>query len=40
MDTHKLHMQLELVDCKNLQLLNQKFHWVAEYPFLRSERRR
>ena len=36
MDTHKVHTRLELVDRKNL---NQKFHWIAEYPFLHSERR-
>ena len=33
MDSHRIHMQLQLVDPGVFPLANQKFHWIAEYPF-------
>jgi hypothetical protein len=35
MDSHKLHMQLQLVDLSKFLLINRRFHWVQEYPFNR-----
>ena len=35
MDTHKIHMRLELVDRSKFMLVNRGFHWVQEYPFNR-----
>ncbi len=35
MDSHKIHMQLQLVDRKTFLLVNRGFHWVQEYPFNR-----
>jgi hypothetical protein len=35
MDSHKVHMQLQLVDRKTFLLVNRGFHWVQEYPFNR-----
>jgi hypothetical protein len=35
MDSHKLHMQLQLVDLSRFMLLNRGFHWIQEYPFNR-----
>jgi hypothetical protein len=35
MDSHKLHMQLQLVDHSKFLLINRGFHWIQEYPFNR-----
>jgi uncharacterized membrane protein YphA (DoxX/SURF4 family) len=35
MDSHKVHMQLQMVDRKNFLLVNRGFHWIQEYPFNR-----
>jgi len=35
MDSHKIHMQLRLVDRNKFLLVNRGFHWIAEYPFNR-----
>ncbi len=35
MDSHKVHMQLQLVDRKAFLLVNRGFQWVQEYPFNR-----
>ncbi len=35
MDSHKLHMQLQLLDRKNFLLVSRGFHWIQEYPFNR-----
>src|ERR1700690_2118419 len=35
MDSHKVHIQLQLVDRKPFLLVNRGFHWVQEYPFNR-----
>ena len=35
MDSHKLHMQLQLVDRSKFLLINRGFHWIQEYPFNR-----
>jgi uncharacterized membrane protein YphA (DoxX/SURF4 family) len=35
MDSHKMHMQLQLVDLKKFVLLSRGFHWIQEYPFNR-----
>lgn len=35
MDSHKIHMQLQLVDRDKLLLISRGFHWVQEYPFNR-----
>ncbi len=35
MDTHKIHMQLQLVDRNKFPLVSRGFHWVQEYPFNR-----
>jgi uncharacterized membrane protein YphA (DoxX/SURF4 family) len=35
MDSHKIHMQLRLVDRSKFLLLNRGFHWIQEYPFNR-----
>ncbi len=35
MDSHKIHMQLQLVDRSKFLLVNRGFHWIAEYPFNR-----
>jgi hypothetical protein len=35
MDSHKLHMQLQLVDLSKFLLINRGFHWIQEYPFNR-----
>ena len=40
MDTHNIHLQLELVDRNKFLLANSRFHWIAEYPFNRLEVRR
>jgi hypothetical protein len=32
MDSHKIHMQLRLVDRSKFLLINRGFHWIAEYP--------
>lgn len=33
MDSHKIHMQLRMMDRSKFLLLNRGFHWVQEYPF-------
>ena len=33
MNSHRIHMQLQLLDQSVFPLANQKFHWIAEYPF-------
>jgi hypothetical protein len=35
MDSHKIHMQLHLVDRSKFLLLNRGFHWIQEYSFNR-----
>ena len=35
MDSHKLHMQLQLVDRSKFLLINRGFHWIQEYPLNR-----
>jgi uncharacterized membrane protein YphA (DoxX/SURF4 family) len=35
MDSHKIHMQLELVDLNKFLLVSRGFHWIQEYPFNR-----
>lgn len=35
MDSHKIHMQLQLVDHNKFLLLSQGFHWIQESPFNR-----
>ncbi|MGP0021440.1 MAG: DoxX family protein [Candidatus Sulfotelmatobacter sp.] len=35
MDSHKMHMQLQLVDRSKFVLVSRGFHWVQEYPFNR-----
>lgn len=35
MDSHKIHMQLRLVDRNKFLLGNRGFHWIQEYPFNR-----
>jgi hypothetical protein len=35
MDSHKIHMKLQLVDYKEFLLVNRGFHWIQEYPFNR-----
>jgi len=35
MDSHKLHMHLQLVDRSKFLLINRGFRWIQEYPFNR-----
>jgi hypothetical protein len=35
MDSHKIHMQLQLYDRNKFMLVNRGFHWIQEYPFNR-----
>jgi hypothetical protein len=35
MDSHKMHMQLQLVDLHKFLLVSRGFHWIQEYPFNR-----
>jgi uncharacterized membrane protein YphA (DoxX/SURF4 family) len=35
MDSHKIHMQLMLVDRGKFLLVSRGFHWIQEYPFNR-----
>jgi uncharacterized membrane protein YphA (DoxX/SURF4 family) len=35
MDSHKIHMQLQLVDRNKFVLVSRGFHWIQEYPFNR-----
>jgi hypothetical protein len=35
MDSHKIHMQLRLVDRGKFLLVSRGFHWIEEYPFNR-----
>jgi hypothetical protein len=35
MDSHKIHMQHELVDLTKFVLVSRGFHWIQEYPFNR-----
>jgi hypothetical protein len=35
MDSHKLHMQLQLFDRQRFLLVSRGFHWIQEYPFNR-----
>jgi uncharacterized membrane protein YphA (DoxX/SURF4 family) len=35
MDSHKLHMQLQMVDHSKFLLVSRGFHWIQEYPFNR-----
>ncbi len=35
LEGHKVHMQLQVVDPNQFNLLNRGFHWVQEYPFNR-----
>jgi hypothetical protein len=33
MDSHMIHMKLQLVDYKKFLLVSRGFHWIQEYPF-------
>jgi uncharacterized membrane protein YphA (DoxX/SURF4 family) len=33
MDSHKIHMQLRLVDRSKFRLVSRGFHWIQEYPY-------
>jgi uncharacterized membrane protein YphA (DoxX/SURF4 family) len=35
MDSHKVHMQLQLLDRRKFLLVNRGFHWIQELPFNR-----
>lgn len=35
MDSHKIHMQLQLLDRNKFMLVSRGFHWIQEYPFNR-----
>jgi uncharacterized membrane protein YphA (DoxX/SURF4 family) len=35
MDSHKIHMQLQLVDRAKFMLVSRGFHWIQEYPYNR-----
>jgi uncharacterized membrane protein YphA (DoxX/SURF4 family) len=35
MDSHKIHMYLQLFDRNKFRLVNRGFHWIQEYPFNR-----
>jgi hypothetical protein len=35
MDSHKIHMQLQLADRGKFLLVSRGFHWIQEYPFNR-----
>jgi uncharacterized membrane protein YphA (DoxX/SURF4 family) len=35
MDSHKIHMRLQLVDRSKFMLVSRRFHWIQEYPFNR-----
>jgi uncharacterized membrane protein YphA (DoxX/SURF4 family) len=35
MDSHKIHMQMQLVDRSKFMLVSRGFHWIQEYPFNR-----
>ena len=35
MDSHTIHMKLQLVDHKKFLLVSRGFHWIQEYPFNR-----
>jgi hypothetical protein len=35
MDSHKIHMKLQLVDHKKFLLVSRGFHWIQDYPFNR-----
>jgi hypothetical protein len=35
MDSHKIHMQLQLVDQSKFMLVSRGFHWIQERPFNR-----
>jgi hypothetical protein len=35
MDSHKVHMELRLLDRKKYLLVSRGFHWIQEYPFNR-----
>ncbi|HLJ41532.1 MAG TPA: hypothetical protein VKT50_08580 [Candidatus Acidoferrales bacterium] len=35
MDSHKIHMQLQLFDTKKFLLVSRGFHWIQEYPYNR-----
>jgi len=35
MDSHEIHMRLQLVDRSKFLLVNRGFHWIEEYPFNR-----
>jgi uncharacterized membrane protein YphA (DoxX/SURF4 family) len=35
MDSHTIHMKLQLVDYKKFLLVSRRFHWIQEYPFNR-----
>jgi hypothetical protein len=32
-DSHRIHMQLQLVDLNKFLLVSRGFHWIQEYPF-------
>ncbi len=33
MDSHKIHMNLKLLDRSKLMIISRGFHWISEYPF-------
>jgi hypothetical protein len=35
MDSHKIHMRLQLADRSKFMLVSRRFHWIQEYPFNR-----
>ena len=35
MDSHKIHMQLQLKPTGKFSIANRGFHWISEYPFNR-----
>ena len=35
MDSHQIHMQLQLMDRSKFVLVSRGFHWISEYPFNR-----
>jgi hypothetical protein len=35
MDSHEVHMRLQLVDRSKFMLVSRGFHWVSEFPFNR-----
>ena len=32
MDSHRIHVRLQLIDRDGFLLVNNRFHWIQEYP--------